>query len=424
MQLKGKKSIRNAVTTMTAALLGTGLAGAADQNHGEFSLLDYSETNGIRATEGIFSLNKQWKTVNNFGFKFTYDGLTGATPNGAVPSGSAQTFTRPSGRGSYVVPSGAIPLDHTFHDMRFAFDADVNRPLGRLTSMTAGAHVSLEHDYSSIGANTGLTQDFNRKNTTLGLSAAYSHDVVSPVGGFRVPFSSMPAATPGIRRGSRGGKPKNVYDAVLTLTQIIDRNTLFRMNYSFDRATGYLTDPYRLLSVVLPQDSAYAGDAADYLYENRPGSRNKNAVYAEMRRFLSGNAVDLSYRYFWDTWGIRAHTVEIFFDWQVGRDKQLIPHVRWYRQSQADFYHPFLVQGVPLPVFASADTRLAKFDALTLGLEYRFPVWTGLQMGVSAEYYSQMMDRSPPEAFGALRGTDLIPRTNALMVRLTFGHGL
>ena len=424
MQLRRAKPIRNAVTAMTAALLGTGLAGAADQNQNDFSVLEYSEPNGIRATEGILSLNKQWKTVNNFGFRFTYDGLTGATPNGGVPSGRAQTFTRPSGRGSYTVPAGAIPMDHSFHDNRVAFDLNLSRPLGRMSTVNAGAHLSLEHDYSSIGVSGGLTRDFNHKNTALGTSLSYSHDAVSPVGGFRVPFSSMPAPVAGQRRGNRGSKPKQVYDAVLTLTQVLDRNTLFRLNYSFDRSTGYLTDPYKLLSLVLPQDSVNAGDAVDYLYENRPSTRNKNAIYSQLRHYMWGNAVDVSYRYFWDTWGIRSHTGELLFDWQVGRDKSLVPHIRWYHQSAADFYRLFLVQGAPLPAYASADTRLARFSALTFGLEYRFPVFSRIQMGISGEYYFQLIDRSPPEAFGSLRGLNLIPKTDALMFRMTFEHGL
>ena len=43
--------------------------------------------------------------------------------------------------------------------------------------------------------------------------------------------------------------------------------------------------------------------------------------------------------------------------------------VGYYHQSAADFYTRFLVDGDPLPEHASADHRLAEFDAVTYGVK-------------------------------------------------------
>lgn len=431
MQLNSQKSIRGAVAAITAGLLGSvGSATAADTSRQEANLLLYSETNRVTALEGVYGISKQLNNGYIVGLRLTYDGLTGATPNGAIPARSAQTFTRPSGRAAFTAPAGQLPLDPSFRDNRIAGDATMSIPVDRFTSFTFGAHLSLEHDYSSIGVNTGLSRDLFNKNTTIGVSGSYSHDVTSAVGGAPTPFSSLKSVTPsngeseGVPRVHHPGKPKEVLDAVVSLTQILDRRTLFRANYSFDRSSGYQTDPYKVLSLVAADTSAVAGDPVDYIYENRPNLRNKNAVYAEVRRYIGGSTLGLSYRYFWDDWGIKSHTADIVLRLKLWRDKALEPHFRWYHQTGADFFHPFLVQGVAFPTYASADTRLAAFDALTFGLKYLFPIGAGMQFGVGAEYYTQIGDRSPPEAFGSLRGLDLFPQMNALMLRIGFERGL
>ena len=48
------------------------------------------------------------------GLDLSLDSLTGASPSGAIATDSAQTFTSPSGRGTYSTPAGVVPLDNTF----------------------------------------------------------------------------------------------------------------------------------------------------------------------------------------------------------------------------------------------------------------------------------------------------------------------
>jgi hypothetical protein len=173
LQLNRKKHIKTAVATFAAALLGSGAIAGAQSSSVESSLLLYSETSRIKAAEGIVSYNREYSGGRSFGVKLTLDGLTGASPNGAAPSDKIQTFTRPSGSGSYQTQAGEIPLDDTFRDTRYAIDGNFRQPLNRVTDMTIGGHFSGEHDYSSFGLNAGLTRDFNRRNTTLGASVSF-----------------------------------------------------------------------------------------------------------------------------------------------------------------------------------------------------------------------------------------------------------
>lgn len=420
MQLSHARSIRGTVAALTAALLGPGAAAAPPIDNVESSILLYSETDRVMALESIVSVDKTMAGDQKLRLKLTFDGLTGASPNGATPSSGIQTFTRPSGKGSYAVNPGNTPLDDTFHDTRFAASISYSRPLNRLTVLSTGAHFSSEYDYVSFGFNAGISREFNNRNTTVSLSGSFSHDVISPEGGLPVPLAAMPSVSESLPRLDDSDN-KNVIDAVVGVTQVVDRMTIARFNYSLSRSTGYLTDPFKILSLVQDESSPEPGVPQGYLYESRPDSRLKHALYGQVRRYFGGHTVDLSYRYFRDDWGITAHTVDLFYRLPFGATKSLQPRIRWYHQGEADFYRAFLVDGNSLPRYASADYRLAKFDALTLGLAYAFSLGAGSHVTIGAEYYTQIGDKSPPGTFGELLNYDLFPDMDALMVRIGFG---
>ncbi len=428
MQLAGKSSIRSALTAVTAMLIGSSLANAEGGDRLESSLLLYSETNRVQAAEGIVSLSHALKGGRTITGRFSFDALTGPSPSGATPSDNIQTFTRPSGNGSYTAQPGETPLDDTFRDNRVSLDGTYSQPLDRLTTLDIGGHFSSEHDYTSFGANLALIRDFNRRNTTLSLAAAVSHDLVQPEGGAPVPLSSMSTPASGGEEDEfeesrhESNRSKNVIDAVLGLTQVLDRQTLVRFNYSFNHASGYLTDPYKLLSIVQDRSGAEPGEPVDYIYESRPDGRTKHALYAEARRYIRGHTVNLSYRHFWDSWGTRSHTVDLHYRLPLSGGHALQPHVRWYHQSAADFYRSYLIEGAKVPSSASADYRLAPFHALTLGLQYTLPVGPKTSLSIGAEYYHQAGDISPPQSMGSLSQIDLFPELKAIMVRMGFSY--
>src|SRR5690606_40432353 len=91
------------------------------------------------------------------------DTLTGASPSGAAPSDVVQTFTRPSGHGSYQIAAGAPPLDDTFRDTRIALSANWSQPLGERSRIALGVSGSSEYDYLHLGAE-------DRKSTRLNSS--------------------------------------------------------------------------------------------------------------------------------------------------------------------------------------------------------------------------------------------------------------
>ena len=104
-----------------------------------------------------------------------------------------------------------------------------------------------------------------------------------------------------------------------------------------------------------------------------------------------------------DDWGIKSHTLDLRYRFELGNDSYLEPNVRFYTQTAADFYHYFLVQGQATPQFASADPRLGQFDATTFGIKYGKALSKDSEFSVRVEQYAQTGNSSPSEAIGQLK---------------------
>jgi hypothetical protein len=385
----------------------------------------YTEPDRVTAVETVIEGTRELGGGKSLRLKLVWDALTGASANGAVPAHRLQTFTRPSGRGSYTTRSDATPLDDTFRDNRFAGSAGWTLPLGRLTSATVGANASTETDYLSLGLSGGISRDLALRNTTISAGFSVSRDRVSPHGGFPTPFAEMQPPDGGgggddeddEGEGGGSGKAKTVVDLLAGLSQVLDRATLLRLSYTYGHSRGYLTDPYKILSVVQGPGGQQPGDPVRYLFERRPDARSKQSVYGELRRMIGHDVALGSYRYFWDDWGVRSHTLEMTVDLPVSERNYLKPHVRYYRQTAASFYSNYLLDGDRTPDYASADYRLGAFHATTFGLELGHRFHRDLIVHAGVETMLQRGDNSPP-AFGALEGQDLFPDVQAWMLRV------
>jgi hypothetical protein len=148
------------------------------------------------------------------------------------------------------------------------------------------------------------------------------------------------AASPQRKRYFRHDK---VRAPLVGVTQVLTRNWLSEFNISVDRFHGYLNDPYKITSII---DSA--GNTTGYEYESRPDQRTRKSAYWENRvAWNSQVSTALSLRYMSDDWGVRSDTALLHLCWQLSnRDRYIEPTIRWYRQTAADFYTPFILDTV------------------------------------------------------------------------------
>lgn len=431
------KSAAATLATATCALLGTTTIApvhAQEEPEWEFdtALLYYGE-NDSRVQD--ISLNVL--ALRNFvddrvlTLSLGVDTLTGATPIGAMPFDGPQTFTSPSGNAVATRPAGEIPLDDTFLDTRVALSANWQQPLGRLNVVSGGFSLSKEYDYLHLGANFKVSRDFNQRNTTVSFGLAFSSDELDPIGGAPSPLTPM--LDVGDLSNRLGDQSKDVLDLVLGVTQVINRNLLVQLNYSFSKADGYLNDPFKIVSLVDPGSGdpiariptpGVDGPSHQYLFESRPDERTKNSFFAQAKYYMSGKILDASYRYMTDDWDVDSHTVDVRYRWPIGDNSYLEPHVRYYTQTHADFYRTSLASGNPLPVNASADYRLGEFDAITFGVKYGWKTESGNEWNARLEMYSA--DGSVPG--NLLIGTDqagreIYPDLDAIIFQLGYRFG-
>lgn len=398
MQLTNPPQVRRKLALATASLLGAvgpaAQAATADDWDIDTGVLYYSEDSRVTAIEPVIRARKEIGDDEYMTYRLVVDSLTGSSANGAIATSSPQTFTSPSGNATYTTPANTTPLDPTFLDTRVALNAEWEKPLNRYLKGIFAVNASTEYDYTSLGVSATLSRDFNQRNTTLSAGLSYNLDTIEPVGGIPDGLTAMPTTT-SVQKSTLGSSDdKTVADFLIGITQVIDRKTLMQFNYTYGMDDGYLTDPYKILSVVTaPSSETLAG--TPYLYENRPDSRARNALYWKTVHQFNEDVINFSYRYYWDDWGITSHTLDAHYRFEMGGGHYLMPHARYYLQDKADFYNYKLVDG-NIPQYASADYRLAEMSTTTLGLKYGIQMANDSEFSVRAEMLTQQSEGDAP----------------------------
>jgi hypothetical protein len=422
MQLKPKSALRSSLTAATCSLLGSaplGQVSAQESLPWEFdtALLFYGEQDGRVKDASLNALiRREFSDEHFLNLRVAIDSLTGASPSGALRADVPQTFTTPSGDGGYVIAPGELPLDSSFLDTRAAFGANWQQPLSDTSTIDVGVNLSNEYDYMSFGVSANYAKDFNRNNTTVSLGVAFASDDIDPVGGAPMPLAFMRGEDD--LSSKLGSESKDTTDLLLGISQVLSRRMVVQFNYSLSDASGYLNDPYKILSLidsdtgapVAGPDSLFA-----YLYENRPDSRRKQSFYGKLKYRFDAGTLDFSYRFMTDDWEVESNTAEVRYRWDLPAASYIEPHVRFYSQTAAEFYRVALRDGDPLPRYASADYRLGEFDAVTVGLKYGRALANGNEWNARIESYATT---------GAGANGNVYPDLTAVIFQMSYNFGL
>lgn len=405
------------------------------------ALLIYQESGGrVQAIEPSASLTVHGPVGQQLSLSAVADAVSGATPNGAVPSDQTQSFVTPlravgstttvtsaSGGSTviqlpptpgqiataalgrqYTVAPNTLPVDKGFHDHRAEVSAGWSQALGPISQAGLTLGYSQEEDYRSITVDGRLAQNFHGDNTTVSLDVNGEFDSSFPFGGIPTPLSVMNA-----QFKPQSSRDKTQVGFVLGLTQVMSRNWLTSLNYAFDSQKGYETDPYRVISLVDPT----SGEPISSLYESRPGSRQTQSVYWDNKVMWGPTLTEVSLRYFRDDWGISSETAEFSERINLGKAWYIEPNGRLYHQTAANFYAPYLLSSTSLPAFASSDSRLSRFDAVTYGLTLGVHLSGRTELYLRGDYYTQMGQHHPADAPGQLRSQNLFQGANAAIIQ-------
>jgi hypothetical protein len=380
MQLKKRQSLSELLAIATGALLTqapeNALAIAEDLDM-DLSYMEYREDDRVRVREMDVGVKWFYDDDNVFTGKVITDSITGATPSGALkpPAAASQTLTTPSGVAGASGVGGASgnylePLTE-FVDRRVAISAGWEHTFQRRYRGSIGAIFSNEDDYQSYGGNIGAAIEFNNKLTTLEGGLGASYDLVTAGGGIQEELGNVIYD----KEDAYEDGEKLTVDYGISVTQILTRGSLVKVGISQGNVSGYLSDPYKVVTLI----DEVTDEPEKYFHEKRPNDRTRSAIFADYNRLREfDDVVSIGYRYFWDDWGIRAHTLDMRYRHDLRGTHYITGHVRLYKQSEADFYRAYLDEAnnedpeldTTAPEYASADQRLDALTSYTLGVKY------------------------------------------------------
>jgi hypothetical protein len=363
-----KKGVLAVLTT--SALLLPGLARAQEErwsvdytyslyseDDADSSEVDAGSTERYDVDTHLLSLKGPITGRLDFGVDLVHETMSGATP----------WFVEPDANGEPVL----VMTEASVEDQR----TDVNTH-GTYYFDTARLNLqggySTEEDYRAINFGIGTEHDFGERNTTLSWGLGVSLDSIEP--------------TPTDANLDPDTEDKRTISVFGGWSQVMSRSSAFQAVLSYQNGSGFLSDPYKLV--------AFADQNAP---DHRPDSRDQFAVLARFRRHYESvtGTLHLDYRFYYDDWGILSHTAELaWYQSLFGGVLQIIPSVRYYTQSQADFYEPFVTaafDATNVP-HASSDYRLSPYGALSGKLRVEahvsdWPFHMAWKLGASYERY-------------------------------------
>ena len=189
---------------------------------------------------------------------------------------------------------------------------------------------STERDYISNTTHFSLSQDMFGDLTTVTLGFTDSRDKVGENNGksFAPNVAWLGHAE---SRSYEGG-----------LSQIITKNLIAGATVEVITDQGLLSNPYRSIRY-LDTTVPLGYSLGQQVY---PNTHTSTAAETRVKYYLPYRAAaSLSYRYFTDTWGIRANTIELGYTQPISNKFILEGRVRHYSQNSATFYSdlfPFL----------------------------------------------------------------------------------
>ncbi|OZG73534.1 hypothetical protein BTA51_11025 [Hahella sp. CCB-MM4] len=208
---------------------------------------------------------------------------------------------------------------------------------------------SEENDYEANSLSFNISQDFFGDLTTITMGYTKGWDEVGRVGDDT--FSEEID-----RQHYRLG-----------LSQVLTKNALVNLDFEAITDEGFLNNAYRQVRFVSDGVRGY-----DFQAEQYPNTHTSRAVALRGMYYLPYRAaIRAEYRYFNDSWGVRADQYEIAYIHPAFEHWIFELKYRAYSQTKADFYND-LFPYQDAQNFLARDKELSTFQTQTLGLGVTF----------------------------------------------------
>lgn len=264
--------------------------------------------------------------------------------------------------------SGASPSYHSqqigsgiMHDKRTSRDIRITRYFSR-GSLTVGKSDSSESDYTSQVYSVTGSVSTEDKNTTYSFGLGVTDDKI------KAPALNV------------NNEPKKSTDVMFGITQVLSMHDIAQLNISHAEGRGYYSDPYKF-------------------FDNRPNHKNQTVMLTRWNHHFqqSDGTGRFSYRYYTDSFGVRAHTLGAEYVQPLSHGWTVVPELRIHSQEAASFYvdpvnppFPTIPAGfIPGTTIMSQDQRLSGFGAITYGIKILNQLDKDWLLDIKYEHYEQ-----------------------------------
>lgn len=230
---------------------------------------------------------------------------------------------------------------------------------------TASKYKETRNEYS-VGA------DYAYRDSLLSVSYSSSDEPDYKAQGLSIDaaqevFGSMTTIKLGFTRGKDdvGRSGEGFFDYAkhwryrLGITQILTPRWVASLNFEAVSDEGFLGSPYRAAQVF-----------GALVPERNPRTRSSRSIKAgAIGEIMPRTSLHADYRYFYDTWDIKAHTFEVGGSRYVGESFLIDAYLRYYKQSKALFYY----DNAPVEtVYVSRNRQLSTFDDIAPGMRVTY----------------------------------------------------
>jgi len=231
------------------------------------------------------------------------------------------------------------------------------------TNMSLGYTNSEENDYSSDSYHFGISHSMLSGLTTVSLGHSVGSDQVR-----RNRYDSngnLIGTDPGF--GERSLERRNYR---LSVSQVMTKNLIMSLAFEAITDEGYTQNPYRSARIHELNPVFVNGiEVPGFISERYPGTRTSDAIALRANYFLPYRAaIRTEFKYFEDTWGIKAQTYKIEYTHPLGENWIVDVRYRLYTQTAATFYKDVFEQNEDTLTFRGRDKELSQFNSQSFGL--------------------------------------------------------
>ena len=217
---------------------------------------------------------------------------------------------------------------------------------------------SVESDYLSLSLGWGWTKQSKDENRLFSIQAQAFFDRWILYFPAELRDTIIPTVDTDKRRS---------FNLNLNYQQVLNPRMQFSISADINLQRGFLSTPFHRV---------YFQEETLPRIEKFPGTRWRYPLGLRLNYYATDFMIlRLFYRYYWESFGVQAHTFNIEAPIKATSSWTISPFYRYYTQGAADFFLPFRAHTAGAEFYTS-DFDLSAFHSHKFGLGLRFtPLW-------------------------------------------------